>query len=106
MTQWVLKANGNVVPWHTTRPLSVDKRHSPLEIKKRETFNSLIERKWGMVISSPQLSTINDGQWEVYEDDKESPRHITEIEDIFNATRKVFSQQPVYGRIINAEIIL
>ena len=47
MAQWVLKANGNVVPRRTLRPLKVDEVHSPTEAKKRETFTALIERRWG-----------------------------------------------------------
>ena len=36
MAQWVLKANGNVVPRRTARSLHVDELHSPQEVKKRE----------------------------------------------------------------------
>jgi hypothetical protein len=34
MAQWILKANGNVVPWHLPWPLVVTELHSPIEIWK------------------------------------------------------------------------
>jgi hypothetical protein len=46
MAQWILKANGNVVPHCTVRSLQVDKVHSPNEIEKRESFDELIEGRW------------------------------------------------------------
>ena len=106
MCQWVLKANGNVVPRRTLRPLTVDERHSPLEIKKRDTFNDLIERRWGTAMSPPQVSEKDDDPWEVYHDDDELPRHIPDVEDVVDATGKVLCQQPAYDKIINAEVLL
>ena len=47
MAQWILKANGRVVPRRYLRPLKVDELHSPVEIKKREVFDELIQRRWG-----------------------------------------------------------
>ena len=47
MAQWILKANGRVVPRRSLRPLKVDEIHSPVEIKKREVFDELIKRRWG-----------------------------------------------------------
>ena len=56
MAQWVLKANGKVVPRRTVRPLHVDELHSPQEIKKRETFDALIERGDGVLQANHLLS--------------------------------------------------
>ena len=47
MAQWILKANGRVVPRRSLRPLKVDELHSPVELKKREVFDELIKRRWG-----------------------------------------------------------
>jgi hypothetical protein len=41
MAQWMLKANGQVVPRRSSRPLKVDEIHSVTEIKKREIFDGL-----------------------------------------------------------------
>ena len=47
MAQWVLKANGNVVPRRTLRPLQTAELHSETEKRKRIIFNTLIEKRWG-----------------------------------------------------------
>ena len=59
MAQWILKANGRVVPRRSLRPLKVDELHSPVEIKKREVFDELIKRRWGspMTPSNTQLNS-------------------------------------------------
>ena len=109
MCQWVLKANGNVVPRCSLRPLQVDENHSPVEAKKRETFNALIERRWGTSITPPQVSSNNDkdnNPWEAYHDEEESPRQLQDIEDVVDATGKVLCQQPAHDKIINAEVLL
>jgi hypothetical protein len=36
MAQWILKANGNVVPRRSSRPLKVDEIHSAQELQKRK----------------------------------------------------------------------
>ena len=109
MCQWVLKANGNVVPRRSLRPLQVDENHSPVEAKKRETFDALIERRWGTSITPPQVSSNNDKDndpWEAYHDEEESPRQLQDIEDVVDATGKVLCQQPAHDKIINAEVLL
>ena len=42
MEQWVLKANGNVVPRCTTRPLNTSELSSETENRKRNFFDELI----------------------------------------------------------------
>ena len=42
MAQWILKANGNVVPRRSVRPLSKSELMSEMEIKKRQLFDELI----------------------------------------------------------------
>jgi hypothetical protein len=54
MAQWILKANGNVVPHRSSRPLKMDEIHSATEIKKRTIFDGLIERRWGTSINPPK----------------------------------------------------
>ena len=104
MAQWVLKANGSVVPRRTLRPLTVDERHSPVEATKRETFNKLVEKKWGTSMNPPKVS--DEDPWEVYYDEEELPRDIPDVEDVVDATGKVLCQQPAYDKIINAEVLL
>jgi hypothetical protein len=54
MAQWILKANGNVVPHHSSRPLKMDEIHSAMESKKRTIFDELIKRRWGTSINPPK----------------------------------------------------
>ena len=51
MAQWVLRAYGNVVPRCSLQPLQVSEIHSPSEVQKCETFDCLIERRWGTLIN-------------------------------------------------------
>ena len=77
MVQWVLKENGNVIPRRLIRPLRVDELHSDIEIKKRETFDTLIERRHDTSTTpsnvSPSDPKEDDGggldAWLVYHDD-------------------------------------
>ena len=54
MAQWILKANGNVVPLRSSRPLKTDEVHSEKEQAKRKVFDDLIERRWGHVHQSAE----------------------------------------------------
>ena len=110
MAQWVLKANGQVVPRRSLRSLQVDELHSLQEIKKREIFVSLIERRWGTSASPPPISPLKNNadelSWEEYHDQDEPARHIPEVEDMVRNDGKLICQQPAYDRIINAEVLL
>ena len=77
MSQWVLKANSNVVPRRSTRPLYVDELHSKTEEKKRETSYAMIERMWGTSITPPNVSNLSEDEpWKEYHDNDESPWQI------------------------------
>jgi hypothetical protein len=105
MAHWILKANGNVVPRRSQRPLKVDELHSPTEMKKREIFDGLIERRWGTSIK-PLTISDNDNDLTVYEDDDEEARVVPDIEDSVDATGKLLNQQPAYNRILHSEVSL
>ena len=78
MSQWGLKANGNVVPQRTTRPLQTSKLNSNTEKTKRKCFDALIAR-WWVVSIYPPLDLIKEQEYfEEYMDDDESPRVIPE----------------------------
>eukprot|EP00957_Ditylum_brightwellii_P009604 724218-Ditylum_brightwellii.AAC.1 len=47
MAQWVKKGNDNVVPRLTLRSLKAEELNSETEIRSRNLFDSLIERRWG-----------------------------------------------------------
>eukprot|EP00957_Ditylum_brightwellii_P006130 463852-Ditylum_brightwellii.AAC.1 len=44
MCQWILKANGFVVPRKTLKPLQVKEVHLDVEKKKHKMFDQLIKR--------------------------------------------------------------
>ena len=104
IAQWILKANGRVVPRRSLRPLKVDELHSPVEIKKREVFDELIKKRWGspMTPSNTQQQKV----FEKYEDHEQQEQPTLEVEDIVDSTGKLINQQPAYDQIINAEVQL
>ena len=104
MAQWILKLNGRVVPRRSLRPLKVDEIHSPVEIKKREVFDELIQRRWGTPMTPP--NTQQPKAFEKYEDHEQQEQPTLEVEDIVDSTGKLINQQPAYDQIINAEVQL
>ena len=104
MSQWILKANGRVVPRRSLRPLKVDEIHSPVEIKKREVFDELIQRRWGTPMTPP--NTQQPKAFEKYEDHEQQEKPMLEVEDIVDSTGKLINQQPAYDQMINAEVQL
>lgn len=107
MAQWILKANGNVVPRRTHRPLKIEEIHSEVEKKKRATFDALIERRWGTSINPPTTEPLTtDDDFEEYRDDDEDARIIPDIEDAVDATGRLLNQQPAYDKLINSEVQL
>ena len=83
MAQWILKANGRVVPRRSLRPLKVDEIHSPVEIKKREVFDELIKRRWGTPMTPS--NTQQPKAFKKYEDQEQQEQPTLEVEDIVEA---------------------
>ena len=104
MVQWILKANGRVVPRRSFRPLKVDELHSPVEIIKREVFDEVIKKRWGSPMTPSSTQQQND--LEKYEDHEQQEQPTLEVEDIVDSTGKLINQQPAYDQIINAEVQL
>ena len=71
MSQWVLKANHNVVPRQTQMPLNTAGLYSENENKKRETSDALIERRQGMSINPATAPNEPKEEFEEYEDKDE-----------------------------------
>jgi hypothetical protein len=109
MAQWVLKANGKVVPRCTCRPLTVTETHSEEEQKKRSIFDGLIERRWGSSINPPKPNPEDEvyDEYQEYEDDDEVARKIpADIEDSVNANGRLLNQLPAYDKIIHSKVAL
>lgn len=114
MAQWILKANGQVVPRRTVRPLTQAELNSETEKARRRVFDGLIERRWGTtMIPPPNDSPVRQAnfrgpeeEWEPYADDSEAPRELTNIEEPVDSAGRLLDEQPAYDRIINAEVQL
>ena len=81
MAQWILKANGNVVPRRSMRPLNTEEVHSEQEQAKRKVFSDLIKRRWGTSINPPRNAEPepDDLESDEYEDDDEVARVVPNI---------------------------
>ena len=112
MAQWILKANGKVIPRRLSRPHNMDEIHSVTEIKKRAIFDGLIERRWGTSINPPtrkdaeDAGNLDDKEFEEYEDEDESKRVVPDIEDSVDANGKLLNQMPAYDKILHSEVSL
>jgi len=107
MAQWILKANGNVVPRRSLRPLNTAEKHSESEEKKRDIFNTPIEQRWGTsAFPPPEKGLPPEDELEEYGDDDEEPRVIPEHEDFVGSTGRLINQQPNYDKIIGCEVQL
>ena len=76
MSQWILKANGNVIPCRTSRPLNTAELNNETEKRKRQIFDELIEARWGTAISAPTKPSKVEGgcdDFVAYKDDDETP---------------------------------
>ena len=95
-----------VVPRRSPRKLSVAELHSETEAKKRGIFDTLIERRWGTAINPPPILKDEEDSFEEYADDDQDPRIVPETEDTVDANGRLLDQQPLYDRLINAEVQL
>ena len=109
MCQWVLKANGKVMPRCTVWPLQTAEIHSPAQIKLCRDFDALIERRHGSAINPPKpvadIKEHLEGD-DIDEGTEEERGAIPDVEDIVDSTGKLLDQQPDYDKLINAEILL
>ena len=104
MAQWILKANGRVVPRRTLRPLTPAELSSETEVEKRRIFDNLITKRWGTSALAAPVEPKD--EFVEYEDDVEEPRLIPEFDDPVDANGRPLDQQPLYDKLINAEVIL
>ena len=103
MAQWILKANGNVVPRRTVRPLTKQENDSNVKIKKRKLFDELIQKRYGTSEMPPPSDTSPN--MDFYEDDDEELRAIPPVDDPVDSTGWALDEQP-YDALINAKLML
>jgi hypothetical protein len=87
------------------RPLKIDELHSVTELRKREIFNGLIERRWGTSINPPIVSVVSDtgNSSDEFEDEDEAARIVPDIDGTVDAKGKLLNQQPAYVKILHSE---
>ena len=96
-----------MVPRRTLQPIQTSKIHNPIERKKRESFDALIERRWGTSINPPPVVTVDDDrEWEEYEDNDESPNIIHETHDAVDFNGRLIDQQSAYDKLLNNKVML
>ena len=105
MAQWVLKADGNVVPRCSIQPLQTAEIYIDSEKKKRELFDKLIYERYGNSINVA-LPNSNKPKTERYEDEDEPAKPIPDIEETVDTNGRVLNQLPAYDRLLNAEVQL
>ena len=105
MAQWVLKANGNVVPRRSLWPLQTAEIYSDSEKKKNELFDKLIYERYGDSINVV-LPNSNKPETERYEDEDEPAKPIPDIEETVDANGHALNQLAAYDRLLNAEVQL
>ena len=114
MAQWVLKANGRVVPNRSLRLPTIAELHSPVEHKKRDVLDALIERRMGTSINPPPTPEDRDPETEDPtnennlddDDEMDGPVESSNHEDILDSTGRFLEQQPAFDKIINAEVMI
>ena len=107
MAQWVLKSNGKIVPRRTLRKLRYEElNNNPTETQKRALFDEFITRKFGNSIRPP-AKPLQPEEYDFipYEDDEVEPYQVPESDPVDHQGKPV-CEQPLYDRLIHAEVTL
>ena len=112
MTSWVLKYNGKVVPRRTLRPLNDVEIRNEKEQEKRQQFDKAIEDKLGTIIKPNVPLKDDDPMHEFFQLDDDEPyaSNVPEADELssspIDASGNEIDQQPLYDKLINAEVRL
>ena len=104
----ILKANGEVIPRRSWWPLTVAEKHSEDERKKHAIFDAFIKRRWGKAMSAPKpnLEEPEQEEFERYSDEDETAQNLPDTEDAIDINGNLINQQPVYDKLIDAEVAI
>ena len=101
----MIKLNGKVVPRRTIIPLLITELHSSVEVKKRETFDNLIRRTLGSSMFKPSKEEEEVKEDFIgFEDKREEPRVMPEIETPVVSEGKPMCQQLDYDKSMNTGV--
>ena len=111
--QWVLKANGKVVPRRTCVPLTTAQWMSPVEIHWRKIFEDLIEGRFGNTVNPikenwkiPRHDIDPNDDFIEYEDDDKEPITVPEIHEAVDSRGHAINTNPAYDALLNTEFIM
>ena len=81
------------------QPLTTAKKNSSVEEKKRQIFDVIIEKRFGMSITGPPKPIKDDGEGNTddfieYEDDDKEPRRVPDFEEMTDTTGRKFNKNP------------
>ena len=80
MAQWVLKANGNVLPRCSLQPLQVSEMHRPSEVQKHKFLNHLIKRRWLKEPIKPMKMTSLEVEMKMTSSEVETKMTLSDVE--------------------------
>ena len=100
MAQYILQANGRVVPRRTTIPIPEEELRTSSMKQRIETFNKCIEQTLGTSMNMPTLKSSDD-EWIPYESDETEPRMMPE-----NDIQMTHFNVSLTDALINAEVML
>jgi hypothetical protein len=106
MCQWILRANGKVVPCRTVRPLREDEKRDAGVVQKQKLFDGMINGRWGTSINPPKLESLIDDDFEEAADEEDPENPTIDIEDAVDGKGRLINQQPAWDRIEQAEIAI
>jgi hypothetical protein len=107
MAQWILKANGKVIPRRSHRPLVPEEVTSEVEEKeKHHIFETLTQAMQGDGIEPPKGYDDEVDFYQEYEDEEEAARQLPNFDNPVDNSGRAIDQQPAYDKLINIELML
>ena len=106
MCSWVLKTNGKVVARRTIRPLNTVEKTSEVEKEKIKAFDMTVKSLYGQYDTIPHEGVKTNhplNQFEV-EEDENFDSNLPEAEAPIDSSGRLFNQQPLYEKLVKAEV--
>jgi len=105
MSQWILKANGRIVPRRTVRPLLPAELAATnyVEKERRRKLDEAIKQRYGDALSLPDKPVFN---FILYGDDETEPMQMPSDENPVDSEGRAVGEQSVFDRLIHAELTL
>ena len=103
MAQWVLKANGNVVPRRTVRPLREQEKRHPVVRRKQGDFDAFIEKRFG---TSWKAKERKDDDEDIIMDEEVDELFASPPTEAEDGQGRPINQQPMWDKMLHQEIVM